>query len=81
MYVTQEKYFDYRYRCNLPNGTEVDEGEFVTLKDNDIPKTTDLVFIVEAKACNANIRQKRNIDSLVSQLDKELTDAGFVQNR
>lgn len=65
----------------MPNGTEVDEGEFVKLQSADIPLTSDIVFIVEAKDCNADLKNKRNMDSLVSLLQKELVDSGVTDNR
>ena len=67
--------------CSLVNGTIVPEGEFRKLEGKNVPQTTDVVFIVEAKECNRDIRQNRSIDQLVSQLNKELNDRSLKNNR
>lgn len=63
------------------NGTAVSEGKFVTLEDEAIPKSADIVFIVEAKECNENIRNKRNMDLIVEALHKELSALKLNDNR
>lgn len=68
-------------RCNLMNGTEILEGIFVEMKKEDLPMSTDVVFIVEAKECNGDLRKKKNLDTFVSILDKELSSLGFVETR
>jgi len=57
------------------------EGDFCQLRNNSIPQSTDIVFIIEAKDCNKNLKDKRNMDSLVSLLLKELTDLKITSNR
>lgn len=57
------------------------EGKFVTLQDDHIPKSADVVFIVEAKDCNRNVRSKRNMDTVVELLHKELSSLKLVANR
>lgn len=46
-----------------------------------MPKSSDIVFIVEAKECNQDIRRRRNIDKLIFQIQKELKDKEIVENR
>ncbi|KAK2581438.1 hypothetical protein KPH14_005113 [Odynerus spinipes] len=67
--------------CTLTDGSQIAEGEFRKLEGDAIPKSTDVVFIVEAKECNRGIRQNRSIEQLVNQLSKELKDQGLVANR
>lgn len=67
--------------CQLGNGTEVKEGIFVKLEDNEVPNSADLVFIVEAKTCNNDLRRKRNMDVVVEQIEKELQAFGLSDNR
>lgn len=63
------------------NGSAVPEGKFVTLEDDAIPKSADIVFIVEAKGCNENLRYKRNMDLVMESLHKELTELHINDNR
>lgn len=67
--------------CPMPDGTSVSEGEFRKLENSNVPNSTDIVFIVEAKACNIDIRQNRSIDQLITQLNKEFNDIGLKNNR
>ncbi|GLH12107.1 Apolipophorins, partial [Gryllus bimaculatus] len=60
---------------------EVPEGDFRQLEGNEVPKSTDVVFIVEAGSCNSNITTERSLDALLTSLSKELTGAGFTSNR
>ncbi|XP_069692884.1 uncharacterized protein Apoltp isoform X2 [Periplaneta americana] len=72
---------DLCVKCHLVNGTELVEGDFRQLEGNAVPQSTDVVFIIEAKECNRNIKEKRNMDSLSSLLTKELTDLKMTANR
>lgn len=67
--------------CTMTNGSSVLEGEFRKLENNNVPNSTDVVFIVEAKPCNQNIRENRSIDLLVAQLNKEFNDNNLKDNR
>ncbi|XP_063971909.1 uncharacterized protein LOC135159796 [Diachasmimorpha longicaudata] len=67
--------------CPMSDGSVVPEGEFQKLEDNRVPQSTDIVFIVEAKSCNYDIKQNRSINTLVSQISKELLDSGLKNNR
>lgn len=65
--------------CNLINGSYVAEGTTFELTGADVPKTTDVVFIVEAKLCNHNLSVKKNMATIVAAMEKafnerELTD-------
>lgn len=44
-------------------------------------RSTDVVFIVEAKDCNRAIRTRRKIDVLVKSLEEEFERNNFKQNR
>jgi len=57
------------------------EGDFQHLNSSAVPQSSDIVFIVEAKECNRNMKRKRNMDSLISLLLKELTDLKITSNR
>lgn len=63
------------------NGSAVPEGKFVTLEDNAIPKSADIVFIVETKSCNENLRHRRNMDLVIESLHKELMDLNINDSR
>ncbi|XP_034937258.1 uncharacterized protein Apoltp [Chelonus insularis] len=67
--------------CSMTDNSSVPEGEFRKLEMSSVPNSTDVVFIVEAKLCNINIRQNRSIDLLVTQLNKELNENGLKDNR
>nr|CAD7258452.1 unnamed protein product [Timema shepardi] len=68
-------------RCQLTNGSEFMEGEFHKLENESVPRSTDIVFIVEAKDCNKNVLEKRNMASLLTVLSKELISANIKENR
>lgn len=57
------------------------EGKFIKLVGDDVPKTTDVVFIVEAKPCNQDLKTGKNIINIVTALQKELIDANVTDNR
>ena len=44
-------------------------------------KSSDIVFIVEAKECNKNVRDGKKMDSLAGILEEEMARANFVSNR
>jgi hypothetical protein len=46
-----------------------------------VPKSADIIFIVEAKECNRGIRHNRSIDQLIMHINKELNDSKLVDNR
>lgn len=46
-----------------------------------MPRSADVVFIIEAKECNADLIGKRNFNILLSTLSKELIDVGLTGNR
>lgn len=71
----------YRYSCDLSNGSYVAEGKIFDLKDADVPRTTDIVFIVEAKPCNRNLVRNKNLVAVLSSLNKQLNESGFADNR
>lgn len=68
-------------KCELINGTYVNEGVFVSMKDEEVPKTTDVVFIVEAKECNKNLNTDKSMVSLVSLIETELQAVGLQGNQ
>lgn len=67
--------------CPMVDGSKVPEGEFRKLVGDKVPQSTDVVFIVEAKECNRDIRQTRSIEQLITQMSKELDDQSLTNNR
>lgn len=69
------------FSCELINGSYVPEGEFVKIDGDSVPKTSEVVFIVEAKQCNQNITSVKSIATLVTLINTELENAGLKNNR
>nr|XP_003701542.2 PREDICTED: uncharacterized protein LOC100880818 isoform X1 [Megachile rotundata] len=67
--------------CSMFDGSQVAEGEFRRLEGERVPKSTDVVFIVEGKECNRGVKENRSIEHLVAQLNKEFRDQGLTDNR
>ncbi|KAH8395625.1 hypothetical protein KR222_003717 [Zaprionus bogoriensis] len=67
--------------CQLANGSYVPEGTFMELSGADIPRSTDVVFIVEAKPCNQNLRETKSIMSVVNSIEEQLKATGIINNR
>nr|XP_022900792.1 uncharacterized protein LOC111413892 [Onthophagus taurus] len=69
-------------KCKLENGTTIPEGKFITMKDHEIPRTTDVVFIVEGKNCNSDLKAlKKKVEAIVEHLEKELLRLNITRNR
>ncbi|CAH1158795.1 unnamed protein product [Phyllotreta striolata] len=68
-------------KCNLLNGSEYREGDFIRLQGSHVPQTADIVFIVEAKDCNKDLRKSRSFDSVVESLEKALEEQNIKNNR
>lgn len=68
-------------KCELMNGTFVNEGVFLKLENQSIVHTTDVVFIVEAKECNRNLNVAKSMPSLISALSEELQANGLQNNQ
>ncbi|XP_034189232.2 apolipoprotein lipid transfer particle [Osmia lignaria lignaria] len=67
--------------CNMLDGSQVAEGQFRRLEGERVPRSTDVVFIVEGKDCNRGVKGNRSIEHLVAQLNKEFRDQGLTDNR
>ncbi|EFN78662.1 Apolipophorins [Harpegnathos saltator] len=67
--------------CSMIDGSQVAEGRFKRLEGTSVPQSTDVVFIVEAKNCNHNIKLNSSMELLITQLNKELNDQGLTGNR
>ncbi|XP_072402619.1 uncharacterized protein Apoltp isoform X1 [Diabrotica undecimpunctata] len=67
-------------KCNLLNGTQIQEGDFIRLQGSDVPQSADIVFIIEAKMCNKDLKKSRNFDLLVELIEKELDDLKIRNN-
>lgn len=67
--------------CQLLNGTHVEEGRFVPLRDEQVPPAADVVFIVEAKPCNDRFVQTKSINLLVESINRELQDLKIRDTR
>lgn len=57
------------------------EGDFIQIKGNAVPQSSDIVFIIEAKECNNFSLRRKNMPSIVSTIAKELHDVGIINNR
>jgi len=51
------------------------------LSGPEIPRSSDVVFIVEAKDCNANLKTSKNIMTVVSSIEEQLQAAKLTNNR
>lgn len=72
---------DHCTKCRLTDGTEVREGDFPKLEGNAVPKSSDVVFIVEAKDCNVDVKANSSIELLVPALNKEFKDLNLKDLR
>ncbi|XP_017105517.3 uncharacterized protein Apoltp [Drosophila bipectinata] len=67
--------------CQLANSSYVSEGTFIELTGDAVPKSSDVVFIVEAKDCNANLSSSKSIMTVVSSIEEQLQAAKLTNNR
>lgn len=67
--------------CSMMDGSQVAEGRFKRLESGTVPQSTDVVFIVEAKSCNRDIKLNSSMELLITQMNKELNDRGLTGNR
>lgn len=51
------------------------------LTGNEVPRSSDVVFIVEAKPCNTNLTENKNIMSIVATLEEQLLAQKITNNR
>ncbi|XP_063238564.1 uncharacterized protein LOC134540049 isoform X2 [Bacillus rossius redtenbacheri] len=72
---------DVCVRCRDAAGRELVEGNFQKLEGERVPRSGDVVFLLEGKACNRDVRARRNLDVLLAAVGKELAAAGLVDNR
>lgn len=69
------------FSCNLINGSYVAEGSIFELNGDDVPKTTDVVFIIEAKHCNHNFTVNKNIEVVIAAMEKAFAEVGLQNIR
>lgn len=67
--------------CTMMDGSQVAEGNFKRLEGDSVPRSADVVFIVEAKNCNRDMKTNSSMELLITQLSKELNDQGLTGNR
>lgn len=67
--------------CTMVDGSQVAEGRFKRLEDDKVPRSADVVFIVEAKSCNRDMKLNSSMELLITQLDKEMNDRDLTENR
>ncbi|XP_070169221.1 uncharacterized protein Apoltp isoform X2 [Polyergus mexicanus] len=67
--------------CTMMDGSQVAEGRFKRLEEDKVPRSADVVFIVEAKSCNRDMKLNSSMELLITQLDKEMNDRGLTGNR
>ncbi|XP_028030625.1 uncharacterized protein LOC114243361 [Bombyx mandarina] len=70
---------DHCNQCTTPHGDVIDEGSFYTLEN--VPESTDVVFIIEAQVCNKNVRKTKNLDLFLETFDIQLQAGGLTDNR
>nr|XP_023014255.1 uncharacterized protein LOC111504020 [Leptinotarsa decemlineata] len=68
-------------KCNLLNGSEKQEGNITRLHGSDVPRSADIVFIIEAKGCNRNLKKSKHFEMVIESLEKELTDLNIRNNK
>lgn len=51
------------------------------MRGDEVHRTADIVFIVEAKSCNKNLTESKSMATVLASLNKELTDANITENR
>lgn len=73
--------YTFSFSCNLLNGSYVAEGTFFKLAGDEVMKSTEVVFIVEAKPCHKDLLQANNMSTLISTMEKAFNDIGLKQNR
>lgn len=57
------------------------EGTFLKLERNELPNTTDVVFIVEAGQCNQDLIRNKHILHLVNSMQKDFNQINIKNNR
>ncbi|KAH8412988.1 hypothetical protein KR009_007324, partial [Drosophila setifemur] len=67
--------------CQLANASYVPEGTFMELTGDTVPYSSDVVFIVEAKDCNANLTTSKNIMTVVDSIEEQLQAKKLTNNR
>ncbi|CAG7726200.1 unnamed protein product [Allacma fusca] len=68
-------------KCDM-NGEEMIDRDIREIDFQNSPNpSTDIVFIVEAKDCNRNLRTQNKTEGLVKILEDEMAKANFVSNR
>lgn len=53
----------------------------MVLSDDAVPQSADVVFIIEAKECNKDLRANKKLDIVAEQLYKELSYRNLTKNR
>ncbi|GAB6026545.1 hypothetical protein CHUAL_012965 [Chamberlinius hualienensis] len=66
-------------RCSRPDGSKFGHGDIQTIQGAEVPKSADVVFVVEQKVCNRQILLD-SLDEVSIELDKELTSSGLTNN-
>jgi hypothetical protein len=66
-------------RCDHPDGTAFYEGTTIELTGVSVPRSADVVFIVEEARCNSEITNQ--LSEIVSQFDRTLQETGLTNNR
>lgn len=51
------------------------------MSGSEVPRTTDVVFIVEAKSCNNDLAANKNITLMISALEKGFNEIGLQNVR
>jgi hypothetical protein len=55
-------------RCSLPSGAYFHEGEVTTLNEAEVPRSADVVFVIQHAACNKGVVDK--LTDIIDDIDK-----------
>ena len=67
--------------CRCDSSGRLSEGDFKHIEGKQVPQSSDIVFIVEAKSCNKDLMMKKNLQHLLNTLNKEAISSRFNNNR
>lgn len=60
---------------------DLPERTLLEVHTDETPKTTDIVFLVEAKLCNKDILASGGVVSIINEVNKKLNESGKTNNK
>ncbi|XP_067622386.1 uncharacterized protein Apoltp [Eurosta solidaginis] len=67
--------------CVLTNGSFIRESTFVEYNIYNIPRSSDIVFLLEAKACSAHANGSKSFGIILTSIEEQLQEIKFINNR